>query len=100
MPVTRSRNGPYDVGGLDGNNTARFLFGDEDVGDSRLTAITTSDESFPTLVRRDESMVRVNESLFSAIPSTSLHSADRMEVVYPFYLISDAPATIVLVGPY
>ena len=32
MPVTRSRNGPYDVGGLDGNNTARFLFGDEDLG--------------------------------------------------------------------
>lgn len=76
MPVTRSRNGPYDVGGLDGNNTARFLFGDEDAGDSRLTAITTSDESFPTLVRRDESMVRVNSHFVQfhpphlALPST------------------------------
>lgn len=85
MPVTRSRNGPYDVGGLDGNNTARFLFGDEDLGDSRLTAITTSDESFPTLVRRDESMVRVNACfLCDPIQFPSLRRAHGRRI--PFLL--------------
>ncbi|CAI4212518.1 unnamed protein product [Parascedosporium putredinis] len=53
MPVTRTRNGLYDLGNLDGTNTTRFLFGDDDLGDSRLTATTTADD-FPTLVRRDD----------------------------------------------
>lgn len=58
MPVTKTRNGLYDLGVLDGTNTARFLFGDDDLGDSRFTA-TNADESFPTLVRRDDAMVCV-----------------------------------------
>lgn len=59
MPVTKTRNGLYDLGVLDGTNTARFLFGDDDLGDSRFAATTNTDESFPTLVRRDDPMVCV-----------------------------------------
>lgn len=63
MPVTKSRNGIYDTGNLDGNNTARFLFGDDDLGDSKLTATTTPDESFPTLIRREDPMVCITPVL-------------------------------------
>lgn len=73
MPVTRSRNGLYDTGNLDGNNTARFLFGDDDLGDSRLTATSTADESFPTLIRRDDSMVCI-VSVLQRVALLCLHS--------------------------
>ena len=58
MPVTRSRNGGYEV--LDQANTTRFLFGDEEGG--ALGPGANFDESFPTLVRREDQMVSANES--------------------------------------
>lgn len=53
MPVTRSRNGPYEAS-LDQTNTTRFLFGDDEPNMPRRQ---TPDDSFPTLVRRDDQMV-------------------------------------------
>lgn len=57
MPVTRSRTGFYNAtSDLDQTGTARFLFGEEDgVGDSKYGQ--SSNDSFPTLVRRDDQMV-------------------------------------------
>lgn len=54
MPVTRSRTGLYDAG-LDQTNTTRFLFGDEDSG--VMGHGMGPDDSFPTLVRRDDQIV-------------------------------------------
>lgn len=54
MPVTRSRTGFYDTN-LDQTNTTRFLFGDDEP--HHLTSGYTADESFPTLVRRDDQIV-------------------------------------------
>ncbi|SPO05724.1 related to Drosophila pumilio protein and Mpt5p protein [Cephalotrichum gorgonifer] len=84
MPVTRSRNGIYDLGGLDGTNTTRFLFGDDDLGDPKHTPTTTADQSFPTLVRRDDTMGlsaigsgQLNGNTTSAKPANSFrHSLD------------------------
>ncbi|KAJ9132281.1 ARM repeat-containing protein [Pleurostoma richardsiae] len=53
MPVTKSRSGFYDLG-LDGTNTTRFLFGDDDsAGDNKLFA-QANDENFPTLIRAND----------------------------------------------
>lgn len=54
MPVTRSRNGLYDMN-LDQTNTTRFLFGDDEP--KTLPRGQTPDENFPTLVRREDQMV-------------------------------------------
>lgn len=54
MPVTRSRTGVYDAS-LDQTNTTRFLFGEDEP--SALGFGTVPDESFPTLVRRDDHIV-------------------------------------------
>lgn len=53
MPVTKSRNGMHE---LDQTNTARFLFGEEDssFGPDVKHYMNTTDDKFPTLVRRDE----------------------------------------------
>lgn len=56
LPVTRSRNGPYDMN-LDQTNTTRFLFGDDEP--RALHRGQTPDEHFPTLVRREDQMVSV-----------------------------------------
>lgn len=53
MPVTKSKNGPYEVN-LDQTNTARFLFGEDEPHFPRRD---TPDHSFPTLVRRDDQIV-------------------------------------------
>lgn len=54
MPVTRSRNGLYDMN-LDQTNTTRFLFGDDEP--NSLPRGRTPDDNFPTLVRREDQMV-------------------------------------------
>lgn len=54
MPVTRSRNGLYDMN-LDQTNTTRFLFGDDEP--NALPRGRTPDDNFPTLVRREDQMV-------------------------------------------
>lgn len=54
MPVTRSRNGLYEMN-LDQTNTTRFLFGDDEP--NAMPRGHTPDESFPTLVRREDHMV-------------------------------------------
>lgn len=56
MPVTRTRNGFYDLN-LDQTNTTRFLFGDDEP--NHLPRGHTPDDSFPTLVRRDDQIVSV-----------------------------------------
>ncbi|PHH66643.1 hypothetical protein CDD81_6480 [Ophiocordyceps australis] len=53
MPVTRSRNGLYDMN-LDQTNTTRFLFGDDD--QQAFSRGQTPDDNFPTLVRREDQM--------------------------------------------
>jgi hypothetical protein len=62
MPVTRSRNGLYEIN-LDQTNTARFLFGDDEP--NALPRGNTPDDHFPTLVRREDQMV--SESSFCAL---------------------------------
>lgn len=57
MPVTRSRSGLYGAD-LDQTGTARFLFGEEEaIGDAKYGQMHP-DSSFPTLVRREDQMVR------------------------------------------
>lgn len=65
MPVTRSRNGFYDPA-----NTTSFLFGDDEP--HAFNGRDTPDESFPTLVRRDDQMV---SSYFIAFLSLRLLSS-------------------------
>lgn len=55
MPVTRSRTGLYADIGLDGTNTTRFLFGDEEnSGETKGLVAGSTDDNFPTLVRRED----------------------------------------------
>jgi hypothetical protein len=59
MPVTRSRTGLYDISSLDQTNTTRFLFGDDEptAHESKYGQVAAPDDNFPTLVRREDSMV-------------------------------------------
>jgi hypothetical protein len=61
MPVTRTRNGFYDLN-LDQTNTTRFLFGDDEP--YHLPMGHAPDESFPTLVRRDDQIVSIHYFFF------------------------------------
>ena len=71
MPGTRTRNGGYE-NALDGTNVTRFLFGDEDsAAGSHANAM---DESFPTLVRRDDHMVSYCIFLLLLFPALVLSS--------------------------
>lgn len=54
MPVTKSKNGLYEVN-LDQTNTARFLFGEDEP--NAFPRRDTPDHNFPTLVRRDDQIV-------------------------------------------
>lgn len=73
MPVTRSRNGFYDIGSLDQTNTTRFLFGDEDnSGENKsYSHVNSSDDGFPTLLRTSEYPNMV--SLISSVAIPLLH---------------------------
>jgi hypothetical protein len=56
MPVTRSRNGFYDLASLDQTNTARFLFGDDESSLSEqqyAIAQAAQDESYSAPSRND-----------------------------------------------
>ncbi len=55
MPVTKSKNGLYEVNNLDQTNTARFLFGEDEP--NAFPRRDTPDHNFPTLVRRDDQIV-------------------------------------------
>ncbi|KAH7321046.1 putative RNA-binding protein [Stachybotrys elegans] len=59
MPVTRSRNGFYELN-LDQTGTARFLFGDDEP--HAMPRRDTPDESFPTLVRREDQMLSASSA--------------------------------------
>ncbi|KAL7926642.1 putative RNA-binding protein [Trichoderma austrokoningii] len=59
MPVTRSRTGFYDTN-LDQTNTTRFLFGDDEP--HHLNSGHAADESFPTLVRRDDQILSASSA--------------------------------------
>ncbi|KAL7951035.1 putative RNA-binding protein [Trichoderma barbatum] len=59
MPVTRTRNGFYDLN-LDQTNTTRFLFGDDEP--NHLPRGHTPDDSFPTLVRRDDQILSASSA--------------------------------------
>ena len=51
MPVTRTRNPNFaEFGDLDATKTTRFLFGDDDTSESKLTVGSTPDDNFPTLM--------------------------------------------------
>ena len=68
MPTARPRNGQYETS-LDGANITRFLFDDEDSGGASHgnSNPNTSDERFPTLVRRDDQMVSEHFHCFSPL---------------------------------
>ncbi|UNI20202.1 hypothetical protein JDV02_006313 [Purpureocillium takamizusanense] len=68
MPVTRSRNGLYDMN-LDQTNTTRFLFGDEEP--KALHRGQTPDEHFPTLVRREDQMLSASSAALDLALSPS-----------------------------
>ncbi|RDA93193.1 hypothetical protein CP533_3159 [Ophiocordyceps camponoti-saundersi (nom. inval.)] len=68
MPVTRSRNGLYDMN-IDQANTTRFLFGDEEP--KALPQAQTPDESFPTLVRREDQMLSASSAALDLALSPS-----------------------------
>ncbi|OAQ79983.1 RNA-binding protein [Purpureocillium lilacinum] len=72
LPVTRSRNGPYDMN-LDQTNTTRFLFGDDEP--RALHRGQTPDEHFPTLVRREDQM-----SLSSINGASSAQAGDLASI--------------------
>ncbi|KAL2759849.1 hypothetical protein ACRALDRAFT_2038617 [Sodiomyces alcalophilus JCM 7366] len=69
MPVTRSRNGLYGAD-LDQTGTARFLFGEDDSGDARHGQ-GMRDESFPTLVRREDQMLSASSAALDLALSPS-----------------------------
>ncbi|ROT42456.1 ARM repeat-containing protein [Sodiomyces alkalinus F11] len=79
MPVTRSRNGLYGAD-LDQTGTARFLFGEEDSGDARYGQVFR-DESFPTLVRREDQMLSASSAALdlalSPSPSPEVSSSTK-----------------------
>ncbi|KAK0127550.1 hypothetical protein ONS96_007084 [Cadophora gregata f. sp. sojae] len=58
MPVTKSRNGMQEMLSLDQTNTARFLFGEDESGQSpdinQYLDMNGAENKFPILVRRDE----------------------------------------------
>ncbi|KAL7799708.1 putative RNA-binding protein [Trichoderma ceciliae] len=68
MPVTRTRNGFYDLN-LDQTNTTRFLFGDDEP--NHLPRGHTPDESFPTLVRRDDQILSASSAALDLALSPS-----------------------------
>ncbi|KAG6039087.1 hypothetical protein E4U41_003304 [Claviceps citrina] len=68
MPVTRSRNGLYDMN-LDQTNTTRFLFGDDEP--NALPRGRTPDENFPTLVRREDQMLSASSAALDLALSPS-----------------------------
>jgi hypothetical protein len=68
MPVTRSRNGLYDIN-LDQTNTTRFLFGDDEP--NALHRGTTPDVNFPTLVRREDQMLSASSTALDLALSAS-----------------------------
>ncbi|KAM4060021.1 pumilio-family RNA binding repeat domain-containing protein [Hirsutella rhossiliensis] len=70
MPVTRSRNGLYDMN-LDQTNTTRFLFGDDEP--KALPRGQTPDENFPTLVRREDQMLSASSAALDLALSPSPH---------------------------
>jgi hypothetical protein len=55
MPVTRPKTGLYEQHNIDQTGTARFLFGDDEPFSAHRG--NTPDQSFPTLVRREDQMV-------------------------------------------
>lgn len=68
MPVTRSRNGLYDMN-LDQTNTTRFLFGDDEP--NALPRGRTPDDNFPTLVRREDQMLSASSAALDLALSPS-----------------------------
>ncbi|UKZ82085.1 hypothetical protein TrVFT333_009869 [Trichoderma virens FT-333] len=68
MPVTRTRNGFYDLN-LDQTNTTRFLFGDDEP--NHLPRGHTPDDSFPTLVRRDDQILSASSAALDLALSPS-----------------------------
>ncbi|KFA74670.1 hypothetical protein S40288_03234 [Stachybotrys chartarum IBT 40288] len=70
MPVTRSRNGLYE-NSIDQTNTARFLFGDDEP--NAMHRGNTPDESFPTLVRREDQMLSASSAALDLALSSSPH---------------------------
>lgn len=62
----------YDLN-LDQTNTARFLFGEEEVGS--LPRGQTPDDNFPTLVRREEHMVSAVGRSLTCFETASPRSA-------------------------
>ncbi|TWU74918.1 hypothetical protein ED733_004462 [Metarhizium rileyi] len=68
MPVTRSRNGLYDMN-LDQTNTTRFLFGDDEP--NSLPRGRTPDDNFPTLVRREDQMLSASSAALDLALSPS-----------------------------
>jgi hypothetical protein len=74
MPVTRSRKGLYETN-LDKTNTARFLFGDEEP--NGMARGSTPDDHFPTLVRREDQMVRGFIIVFAFLDSACFSQLGR-----------------------
>ncbi|PNY27788.1 Armadillo-like helical [Tolypocladium capitatum] len=68
MPVTRSRNGLYDMN-LDQTNTTRFLFGDDEP--KAFPRGQTPDDNFPTLVRREDQMLSASSAALDLALSPS-----------------------------
>ncbi|KAG6002812.1 hypothetical protein E4U43_001046 [Claviceps pusilla] len=68
LPVTRSRNGLYDMN-LDQTNTTRFLFGDDEP--HAQPQGRTPDDHFPTLVRRDDQMLSASSAALDLALSPS-----------------------------
>ncbi|KAH6607996.1 armadillo-like helical [Trichoderma cornu-damae] len=68
MPVTRTRNGFHEVN-IDQTNTTRFLFGDDEP--NHLPRGHTPDDSFPTLVRRDDQILSASSAALDLALSPS-----------------------------
>ena len=85
MPVTRSRTS-YDIGLEDSNNTAGFLFDDEEdnTGEGRATAtgqVSTAD-AFPTLFRQQGYSNRVSLAIFPFAMGSCGHRLRDGKVVF------------------
>ncbi|KAG6010290.1 hypothetical protein E4U21_007339 [Claviceps maximensis] len=68
LPVTKSRNGLYDMN-LDQTNTTRFLFGDDEP--HAQPRGRTPDDHFPTLVRREDQMLSASSAALDLALSPS-----------------------------
>ncbi|KAM3482290.1 hypothetical protein MY8738_004016 [Beauveria namnaoensis] len=68
MPVTKSKNGLYEVN-LDQTNTARFLFGEDEP--SAFPRRDTPDHTFPTLIRRDDQILSASSAALDLALSPS-----------------------------